>query len=47
MKRFRPSTLVLLIAIAALCDVVVVQDRRGARREAERRAQLGGKTWIA
>ncbi len=35
MKRFRLSTLKLLIVIAALCVALVVQERRAARREAE------------
>jgi hypothetical protein len=35
MKRFRLSTLVLLVVIAALSFALVVQERRAARREAE------------
>ena len=37
MKRFRLSTLMLLIVIAALCVALVVQQRRATRREAEQR----------
>ncbi len=37
MKRFRLSTLMLLIVIAALCVALVVQQRRTIRREAEQR----------
>jgi hypothetical protein len=37
MKRFRLSTLTLLIVIAALCVALVVQQQRAARREAEQR----------
>ena len=33
MKRFRISTLMLLIVIAALCTAQIVQQRRAARRE--------------
>jgi hypothetical protein len=35
MKRFRLSTLLLLVVIAALSFALVVQDRRAARREAD------------
>jgi hypothetical protein len=35
MKRFRLSTLLLLVVIAALSLALVVQDRRAARREAD------------
>ena len=35
MKRFRLSTLMLLIVIAALVVALVVQHRRAGRREAE------------
>jgi hypothetical protein len=35
MKRFRLSTLLLLIVIAALSLALVVQERRAARREAD------------
>jgi uncharacterized protein HemX len=35
MKRFRLSTLMLLVVIAALSIAMVVQQRRAARREAE------------
>jgi hypothetical protein len=35
MKRFRLSTLMLLIVIASLCVALFVQDRRAARRERE------------
>jgi hypothetical protein len=35
MKRFRLSTLLLLIVIAALSLALVMQERRAAQREAE------------
>ena len=35
MKRFRLSTLLLLIVIAALCLALLIQERRAAGREAE------------
>ena len=35
MKRFRLSTLMLLIVIASLCVALFVQDRRAARCERE------------
>ncbi len=35
MRRFRLSTLLLLIVIAALCIALVVQQHRAARREVE------------
>jgi hypothetical protein len=40
MKRFRLSTLMLLIVIAALGTALVVQHRQAARREAELRAKI-------
>jgi hypothetical protein len=40
MRRFRLSTLMLLIVIAALCIALVVRERRAARREAELRAEI-------
>jgi hypothetical protein len=40
MKRFRLSTLMLLIVIAALSIALVVQHRRAARREAELQARI-------
>jgi hypothetical protein len=40
MKRFRLSTLMLLIAIIALCGGLAVQHQRALRREAELRARL-------
>jgi hypothetical protein len=40
MKRFRLSTLMLLIVIAALGIGLFVQQRRAARREAELQARL-------
>jgi hypothetical protein len=40
MKRFRLSTLLLLVVIVALCFALGVQDRRAARREAELRAKI-------
>ena len=43
MKRFRLSTLMLLIVIAALGVAMVVQQRRAARRESELRARLAEK----
>jgi hypothetical protein len=39
-KRFRLSTLMLLIVIAALCVALSVQRDRAARREAELQARL-------
>jgi hypothetical protein len=44
MKRFRLSTLMLLIVIAALSIGLVVQQRRTARREAELQARLA-QSW--
>jgi hypothetical protein len=35
MKRFRLSTLLLLVVIAALSLALVMQERRAAQREAE------------
>jgi hypothetical protein len=35
MKRFRISTLMLLILIASLCVALFVQDHRASRRERE------------
>ena len=43
MKRFRLSTLMLLIVIAALAVALVVQDQRAARREAEQRELAAGR----
>ena len=40
MKRFRLSTLMLLIVIAGLCVALMVQHNRAARREAELQARL-------
>ena len=40
MKRFRLSTLMLLIVIAALSIALVVQERRAARREAKLQSEL-------
>ena len=40
MRRFRLSTLMLLIVIAALGVALVVQQRRAARREAGLQAEL-------
>ena len=40
MKRFRLSTLMLLIVIASLVFALVVQQRRAARLQAELTAQL-------
>ena len=40
MKRFRLSTLMLVIAIAGLCVGVVVQHERASRREAALQARL-------
>jgi hypothetical protein len=40
MKRFRLSTLMLLIVIAALVVALLVQHDRASRREAELQAQL-------
>jgi hypothetical protein len=44
MKRFRLSTLMLLVVIAALGVALVVQHRRAARREAELEARLA-ESW--
>jgi hypothetical protein len=49
MRRFRLSTLMLLIAIAALGVALVVKQRRAARREAELRDRLNSaenKLWM-
>ena len=35
MKRFRLSTVMLLVVIAALSLALVIQERRAARREAD------------
>jgi hypothetical protein len=43
MKRFRLSTLMLLIVIAALCVALVVQQRQASRREAELRVRMAEK----
>ncbi len=43
MRRFRLSTLMLLIVIAALCVGIMVQARRAARREAELKAKLDSR----
>lgn len=43
MKRFRLSTLLLLVAITALGVALVAQQQRAARREAELRAKI--KEW--
>jgi hypothetical protein len=40
MKRFRLSTLILLVVIAALCVALVVLQDRASRREAELQAQV-------
>jgi hypothetical protein len=40
MKRFRLSTLMLLVVIAALSIALVVQQRRATRREAKLHAEL-------
>jgi hypothetical protein len=40
MKRFRLSTLMLVIVIAALCVGLVVQHDRASRREAALQARL-------
>ena len=40
MKRFRLSTLLLLVVIAALSLALVIQERRAARREAELQFRL-------
>jgi ActR/RegA family two-component response regulator len=39
MKRFRLSTLLLLVIIAALCNALFVQQKRAAQRETELRTQ--------
>jgi hypothetical protein len=43
MKRFRLSTLMLLIVIAALCVALVVQQRQASRRETELKAKLDSR----
>jgi hypothetical protein len=40
MRRFRLSTLMLLIVIAALAIALVVEEQRAARREAELQAEM-------
>jgi hypothetical protein len=40
MKRFRLSTLILMVVIAALSVALVVQQRRAARREAESQIRI-------
>jgi hypothetical protein len=40
MKRFRLSTLMLLIVIAALSITLMVQERRAARREVQLQAEI-------
>jgi hypothetical protein len=40
MKRFRLSTLLLLVVIAALSLALAVQERQAARREAELQFRL-------
>jgi hypothetical protein len=40
MRRFRLSTLMLLIVIVALAIALVVRERRAARREAELQAEM-------
>ena len=40
MRRFRLSTLLLLIVIASLSIALAVQQRRGSRREAELQGRL-------
>ena len=44
MRRFRLSTLMLLVVIAALGVALVVQQRRSARREADLQARLA-QSW--
>jgi hypothetical protein len=46
MKRFRLSTLMLLVVIAALGIALVVQQRRAARREAELQAGIRNREEI-
>jgi hypothetical protein len=46
MKRFRMSTLMLLVVIAALCVALLVRERRAARREAELQARVA-RAWPA
>jgi hypothetical protein len=45
MKRFRLSTLMLLIVIASLCVALFVQDRRAARRERELQLRMESMVW--
>ena len=40
MKRFRLSTLMLLIVIAGLCVALMVQHNRSSQREAELQIRL-------
>ena len=40
MKRFRLSTLMLMIVIAALSIALAVQERRAARREVKLQAEI-------
>ena len=44
MRRFRLSTLMLLIVLAALGLALVVEYRRAARREAELYARLAAES---
>jgi Flp pilus assembly protein TadB len=45
MRKFRLSTLMLLVVIAALTIALVMQDRRAARREAELRMRIQDSTY--
>ena len=53
MKRFRLSTLMLLIVIAALSTALVVQERRAARRETKLQDEIANlqarlaQSWLA
>ena len=44
MRRFRLSTLMLLVVLAALGIALVVQYRRAARREVELQARVAEET---
>jgi hypothetical protein len=44
MRRFRLSTLMLLIVLAALCVALVVQHDRATHRETELQARLA-QSW--
>jgi hypothetical protein len=45
MRRFRLSTLMMMIVIAALCIALVVQQDRAARREVELQLEFAKKPY--